>query len=388
MDHQCIIFKPLIGKYSLANTFFHPTSACPVRLPLLLLLLIPVHTFAQYRPIHSPTPPRPLYTPAPVRPGPTHYQQQQYSQQYARQTFQRMQAQQMQNMQMHQYVNRQQQALAARNQQAVLMRRYPTSQQLETTQALQQKSEQEASEKLAQLAQEQQRKRQEAPASDPQQAAAQQQEDDKQLNLLTVANYNEVFLPGQVYNALQARRLSPQAHKNLQNINQDLLSNAWWSKQDAAQLNGKIAAHGSALTALATDLLGYDLASPPAAPAPPSVSRLDEQLANHTFDQQAATQLIREAALAEKLLAGDRLSKAVRDFNTLAATAAASPALPVDSKKLRNDVKASLRQVNTELQRFDTQLARSRKIAEAQGAILATTYKYLAANAPAKKKKQ
>lgn len=62
-------------------------------------------------------------------------------------------------------------------------------------QAKQQKQEQDATESLARLAQEQ--RRQEHPAKNPQQAAAQQKADDKQLTLLAVKNYRDVFLPGQ-----------------------------------------------------------------------------------------------------------------------------------------------------------------------------------------------
>jgi hypothetical protein len=105
-----------------------------------------------------------------------------------------------------------------------------------------------------------------------------------------------------------------------------------------AQLTGKIKAYSDTLTSLTAGLLGFDLASLPAKPAPFSVSSLDDMLAKDAFDQNAATQIIREAALTERLMASDQLAKAVKDFNTLSTAAASSSTLQSDPKKLRKEV--------------------------------------------------
>jgi hypothetical protein len=139
-------------------------------------------------------------------------------------------------------------------------------------------------------------------------------------------------------NTLEAQELSPSTKQGLQNLNVNLLDDAWWSKQDGAQLTGKIKAYSDTLTSLTAGLLGFDLASLPAKPAPLSVSSLDNMLAKDAFDQNAATQIIREAALTERLMASDQLAKAVNDFNTLSTAAASSPTLQSDPKKLRKEV--------------------------------------------------
>jgi hypothetical protein len=247
-------------------------------------------------------------------------------------------------------------------------------------QAKQQQAEQEANEKLARLAQEQQRKRQEHPAQNPQQAATQQKEDDKQLALLAVKNYHDVFLPGQFSNALQARNLSPKAQQDLQNLNENLLNEAWWSKQGAAQLPGKVKAYSDTLTSLTAGLLGFDLASPPPTPAQLSGSRFDDLLVNGAFDQNAATQIMQEVALAEKIIAGKGLAKAVMDFQNLSTNSTSSQELQSDPKKLRKEVKESLRQVNTEMQRYQIRIGTLERLPSAQDAILKSASRYLAKN--------
>jgi hypothetical protein len=242
-------------------------------------------------------------------------------------------------------------------------------------QAKQQKLEQEANEKLASLAQQQQRRRQEHPAANPQQAAAQQKADDKQLTLLAVKNYQEVFLPGQVLSAIEAQHLSPSAQQSLQNLNGNLLNDAWWGKQDGAQLPGKIKAYGDSLASLTAGLLGFGLASPPAMPAPFSASSLKDKLANDTFDQSAATQLIQNAALAERLEASEQLAKAVQEFSALSAAA-----LPSDPKKMRKEVQKSLRAVTKELARYDARIAASNQLYSVEKALRKSTSTYLAKN--------
>ena len=343
--------------------------------PLLLLLFLPLHVFAQYRPSYSP--PRPSYTPAPIRPGPSPSQMQQQSQQQAHQNFQRMQAQQTQQMQSAALRN-QQQAIVRQSQQRPLLRQSLTPQQLEQQQAQQHEAEEQATDYLARFAQDQRSLRLAHPAADAQQAAAQQQEDAKQLTAVTVKTYREVFLPGQMTTALQALTLSTKGQQDLQNINKDLLDNAWWSKQEAASLNGKIAAHSNALAVLTAELLGFDIASPPPAPAP--VSSLDNMLAKDSFDQLAAAQIIREATAAEKVIAGDRLAKAVTEFKNLGILTASRPELQNDPTKLRNEVKASLRKVNKEMQRYNARVGMSGRLYNAQKAMLKSTAAYLAKN--------
>ena len=247
-------------------------------------------------------------------------------------------------------------------------------------QAKQQKSELEANEKLVRLAQEQQRKHQEHPAKNPQQAAAQQKADNKQLTLLAEKNYREVFLPGQVLNALEAQKLSPSAQRSLQNLNKNLEDDAWWSKQEGAQLTGKIKAYSDTLTALTTGLLGFDLASPPATPAPLSGSSIDGVLTKDAFNQNAATQLIQQAALTERLMAFEQLAVAVKDFNTLSTAAASGPALPSDPKKLRKEVQKSLRTVNKEMGRYYVRIVSSDRIYNADKALRKSTSEYLTKN--------
>jgi hypothetical protein len=243
--------------------------------------------------------------------------------------------------------------------------------------AKQQKLEQEAAESLAHLAQEQQRQRQEHPAKNPQQAAAQQKADEKQLTLLAVKNYRDVFLPGQLASAIEAQQLSPSAQQSLSNLSDNLLNDKWWDKQESTQLAGKVKAYGDSLTSLANGLLGFDLAARPATPAPLSVSGLNEQLTKDAFDQNAATQIMREAALTERLLASGQLAQAVTEFTALSA---ASPALLSDPKKLRKEVQKSLRAVDKEMTRYTARLMASNQVYQAQKALRKSTSAYLAKN--------
>ena len=275
----------------------------------LLLLLLPLSSLAQS--------------------GPRNYIQQN---QQARQDFNRMNTQRFQDQQMRQ-LNRD------RPMQSGTRRLAPEL----LTPGQQLKAEQEATEKLTRLAQEQQRKRQEHPAPNPQQAAAQQKEDDKQLALLAATYYRDVFLAGQLAKALQARSLSAPAQRDLQKLNDKLLKDEWWSKQEAAQLPANIKAYGDTLTTLVAGLLGFDLASPPPTPEQLAASRFEALRTNGKFDQAAAGQLVEEAALAEKILAGRGLAEAVVDFQKLSTPA--RPELQNDPQKLRKETITSLRQV-------------------------------------------
>ena len=344
--------------------------------PLLLLLLLPLPAFAQMRPSYSAPRPAPTYS-APVRTfTPSPYQVQQQGQQQAHQNFQRMQAQQTQQAQ--QYFNQQQAAQRQRilQQQQLLMRHPLTTEQLEKQQAQQQEAEQKATESLARLAADQQSQRLAHPAPDAQQAAAQQQEDAKKLTAATVKAYQEVFLPGQVLAVMQARALSPKAQANVQAIHKDLLDKSWWNKQEAAQVNSQLAAHAHTLATLTTDLLGFDIASPPPAPAPLSVSALDAQLATNTFDQATVTQLLRDAAQAEKRLEGERLAQAVQAFSVLTTPATGQP-VAQNLKQRKKDVTKSLRNVDKEFQRYYAKAGSSRRLYQTQTAIMASTSTYL-----------
>lgn len=329
------------------SLFFSPFFARPLKASLLLLLL-PLHSFAQFGRSYT---------------GPTMQQNQQ-----SRQYFNQMTNQRTQDFQSRQ-----------------LQRSRPggsplTQQTRLQAQANQQKLEQEATEKLARLAQEQQRRREEHPAKNAKLAAAQQKADEKQLTLLAVKNYREVFLPGQVMSALEAQQLSPRAQQSLRALNGSLLDDAWWGKQENGQLPGKIKAYGDTVTALTTGLLGFDVATPPATPAQFSASGLEAMLAKDAFDQNAAAQLIREAALTERLMASDQLTKAVKEFTTLSATVAASPAPENDAKKLRKEVQKSLRAVVKELARYSERIASSDKVYAAEKGLRKSTTAYLAKN--------
>jgi|GEM_PF-1620980 len=362
---------------------------------LLLFLFLPLSVVAQYRPMYSA--PRPATTPTysrpytpPVQSGPSTMQvhnqlltQRNQAQQQAQsmQNFQRFQQQQHTLMQ-QQHTQLMWQHMAV--QQQALMRRR-SLQQLVADQALQRQAEQKATDQVAQLSQEQQRKRLEQPVADAQQAAAQQKADARQLTLLTVRNYQEVFLPGQVTNALQAQTLPLKGLEDLHNISQELQSSSWWSQQDATQLRGKLVAHSNALATLTGELLGYDLASAAPVPAPFASGRLDEMLANDTFDQAMTTQLIGAAAQADKLAAGAQLAEAVRAFNALVTKAMTNPTPASNQKALRSEVKAAVRSINKEMSGYNTRVAASTQLYQAYKVIQKSTAAYLAKNeTPAK----
>ncbi|RZK62136.1 MAG: hypothetical protein EOO59_03335 [Hymenobacter sp.] len=312
---------------------------------LRLILLLPLPAFAQFGRSYT---------------GPTMQQNQQ-----SRQDFNRMTNQRTQDFQ-------QRLLLRGRSGQGGLSMREASLQ----AHAKQQKLEQEATESLARLSQQQQRQRQEHPAPNPQQAAAQQKADDKQLTLLAVKNYRDVFLPGQLSSALEAQSFSPSAAQSMRSLNQNLLDDAWWSKQAGAQAPANVKAYGDSLRSLTAGLLGFSLAAPPAKPAAFSANGLREQLTKDTFDQSAATQLLREAALSDRLSAlhSDNLPKAVQEFSDLAT------ALPSDPKKLRKEVQKSLREVNKQLARYQLRLAAANQVYLAEKALRKTTSTYLAKN--------
>lgn len=359
--------------------------------PLLLLLLLPLQAFAQYRPMYTPS--RPSYTPryttspssstSALYKSTSPYQVQMRQQQYAHQQFQQMQAQQRQQMQSWHNLNQQQaqgrwHQLAQRQQLHLLGQ---TPQQVAADQALQQKSEQQANEQLARLAQEQQRKQLARPVQDAQQAAAQQREDARQLNLLAVRNYQDVFLPGQVLAALQSQLPSAQAQQHVQALTQELRSNFWWKRQTNAQLSEKLAAHRANLTALTHELLGPEPAI--AAPEPPALApgQVDALLTADKFDQQALQQLLGKAAQADKVTASPQLVEAIQQFTTLVAQAEApSPDQASDQKAFRKQVKMSAKRIDAELARYQARVGASGKLFQTQRTIAQATAGYLAKN--------
>ncbi|MDQ2769906.1 MAG: hypothetical protein M3Y54_05330 [Bacteroidota bacterium] len=328
-----------------------------MRISLLLFLLLPLHSFAQFGPGYT---------------GPTMQQNQQSRQDFNRMTNQRTQDF---NQRAQDHLSR----MGEANRASGAMRPMTPEEQRQA-QAKQQQAKQEATEKLAHLVQEQQRRRQEHPAKNPQQAAAQQKEDDKQLNLLGVKNYRDFFLADQISNAVQARQLTPKAQQTLKSLSVNLLSDAWWRKQEGAQLAEKVKAYSDSLTSLTAGLLGFDLASPPPTPAQLAASQLDALLAKGTFDQQAATEIIQGVALAEKLIAGRGLAEAVMNFKSLNSNGAASQELQSDPKKLQKEVSASLRRVNTEMQHYNARIVTLARLSAAQNALFNSTSNYLAKN--------
>lgn len=348
-----------------------------MKFPLLPLLFLSLPVVAQYRPMYTPS--RPSYTPRPTTSSTSNYnyQSQLRTQQQAHQNFQQMQAQQRQQMQDRYYYNQQR----SLTQQQQLLRRPLSTQQLAQVQARQQEAEQKANEQLARLT-ETQRQHQANPPADAQQAAAQQNEDARQLTQLTLKNYREVFLPGQLAGALQSLTLAPPARQEVQALTHDLLDKAWWSQQEATQLPAKVAGYSTALTKLSTDLLGFSPAAVPGAPAQRPASALREQLSQGTaFDQAAAAQLIREATQAEKRLAGAQLAQAITTFSEAANNVAASPAATAKvQKQQRNAVKKSVQRVNKELQRYNARVGTTGPLLQTQAAIMQATAGYLAKN--------
>lgn len=346
-----------------------------MKLSLPLLLLLPLHAaFAQMRPTYSA--PRPGYTPAPLyHPSTSTYQTQQRTQQQAHQTFQQMQSQQRQQMQDRYYYNRSQPYGLPHRQLAQRHRLSPEQQQQDL--ARQQQAEQKATEQITQLTQAQQRRRQEHPAADAQQAAAQQLADTKQMKVLTVKTYREVFLPGQLLSIQQSLQPTSGAKQLLQAVNSDLLDNAWWGKEPM-QVPTKVAAYGNTLATLTTGLLGFDLASPALPPTPLAVATLDELLAKDAFDRSVAAQLLQTAAQSEKRLTGARLAQAVKEFQDLSAQVGATKQPSQSVKRQRKEIQKSLLRVNKELARYSTQVGNSGSLDQAQEAILKATTGYLA----------
>lgn len=328
------------------NAVFHPHSAGNLKFSFLLLLL-PLQSLAQGGGTYT---------------GPTMQQTQQSVQDFNRTTNQRFQDfQQRHNQQQHLPV--------------ASPSRTPEERLLDRATLLQ--SEQEANEQLARLAQAQQRQRRDHPAADPQQAAAQQRADEKQLAVLAATNYREVLLRVQALQAREAQVLSLPSRVRLSNMGEALLDDAWWAHQAGPQLTENLQAYRDTLAALTTGLLGFALASPPPVPPRLSLGALEAGLANDAFDPNAATQLVRNAALTEQLRASDQLLQAVQHFTALAT---AGPAQPGDPQKRRKEIQKSMRAVEGEMKRYHLGIYGSDEVESAVQALRKSLAAYVANN--------
>ncbi|MCB2408539.1 hypothetical protein [Hymenobacter lucidus] len=235
--------------------------------------------------------------------------------------------------------------------------------------AKQQEAELKATAELARLARRQDSLRLVHPAPNATQTAARKKADEQALAQLATKNYRDVFLPGQVMTAQDARSLPEQGMQDWQNISKELLDNEWWSKQEPAQLLEKVTAYRATLTSLTTALLGFDPATAPKAERMPSTAALEAMSAKGTFDQQVAAQFLQDAARVEKVSASQKLVSALNDFNREVAKAAARPETQQNPQKLRSTVKSGLNDVNKEMIRYEAVMGQSMTLDYAQATI-------------------
>lgn len=242
--------------------------------------------------------------------------------------------------------------------------------------AKQHDAELKATTELARLARRQDSLRLAHPAPNALQTAARQKADDQALAQLTVKNYRDVFLPGQIIAAEEARSLSEKGMQDWQNMSKELLDNAWWNKQDPAKLPGIITAYRTTLTTLTTDLLGFDPATAPKPERMPSTATLDAMRAKGSFDQQVATQFLQEVARFEKVSSSTKLVSALNDFNHDVAEAGARPENQQNPQKMRSTVKSGFNDLNKAMARYELEMAQSRTLDYAQTTIekCATTF--------------
>ena len=253
--------------------------------------------------------------------------------------------------------------------------------------AKQHEAEQKATGALARLAHRQDSIRLAHPGPNALQVAARRKADDQALAQLTVKSYRDVFLPGQVTAAEEARSLPAKGIQDWQTITKELTDNAWWSQQDPAQLPGKIAAYRTTLTALTTELLGFDPATAPKAERMPSTTALDAMRAKGLFDQQVATQFLQEAARFEKIAHSTKLVSALNDFNRELAEAATRPANQQNPQKMRNAVKSSLNDLNKGMARYELEMNQSQVLSYAQTTIEKCATSFLPKNDKSSKKR-
>lgn len=247
--------------------------------------------------------------------------------------------------------------------------------------AKQHEAELKATADLARLTRRQDSLRLVHPAPNAIQTAARKKADAQALAQLTVKNYRDVFLPGQVMAAEEARSLPEKGMQDWQNINKELLDNAWWSKQDPAQLLEKVTTARTTLTALTTALLGFDPATAPKAERMPSTATLEAMSAKGTFDPQVAAQFLQDAARVEKVSASTKLVSALNDFNHDVAEAAARPEMQQNPQKMRNAVKSGLNDLNKAMARYEAVMAQSSTLDYAQTTIAKYATTFLPKNA-------
>ena len=253
--------------------------------------------------------------------------------------------------------------------------------------AKQHEAELKATAELARLPRRQDSLRLARPAPNAIQTAARKKADEQALAQLTVKSYRDVFLPGQVMAAEEARSLPEKGMQDWQNISKELLDNAWWSKQDPAQLLAKVTAYRTTLTTLTTDLLGFDPATAPKAERMPSTAALDAMRAKGTFDQHVATQFLQEAARFEKVSSSTKLVSALNDFNREVAEAAARPEMQQNPQKMRNTVKSGFHDLNKAMARYELEMAQSQTLDYAQTTIEKCATTFLAKNDKSGKKR-
>lgn len=271
---------------------------------------------------------------------------------------------------------------ASPQQQQALLQQAATQQQLElrrqsaagwaATQQQQATAEKQAEAAHARLFEAQKRKRQEANMQDEQLAAAQLQKDIEKLTRLLVENYRDVYLTGRVRNALRTRVLWGQAQQDWATAVEALQSKAEWSKQP-----GTLATHSQTLTTLATNLLGYNITTPPPAAAPVATSSFEGPMARGYFEQTVADQLLLDANQADKRAASRQLAAAIRALNAVVAKLPGTPPTPDTQKTLQKELAQSARLVEKEMLRYNDQVLTATSLLQVQRSILQATTDYL-----------
>ena len=257
-------------------------------------------------------------------------------------------------------------SMARMNSSSSIAQRAQWTAQREKRVAKQHEAEQQATTALARLTRRQDSLRLVHPAPNAIQTAARKKADEQALAQLTVRNFRDVFLPGQVMAAEEARSLPEKGMQDWQKITTEMLDNDWWSKQDPTQLLSKITAYRTSLTSLTTELLGFDPATAPKPERLPSTAALDAMRTKGTFDPQVATQYLKESARVEKLGASPKLVSAINDFNRDVAEAAARPENQQNPQKMRNTVKSGLNDLNKAMARYELAMAQSPVLGYAQ----------------------
>jgi hypothetical protein len=211
----------------------------------------------------------------------------------------------------------------------------------------------------------------------------QQQQQQLQAYLGRLTTYRTTELQPQIDKAMRERTLSVEARTTLQQLRADLVSDTWWHRQDGAVLVGLLASHANAISMLMVDLLGFDLANPSATTAGVVLPMLDEMLIKGTFSSEEAAKIIREAALTEKILSGDKLAKVTYQLVNYAKKIAASTELPDDQKKLRREVATKLRRIDRALEKYEVRIQKANHLVKTRAALIRSIDAYVQLNSPA-----